>query len=134
MKLWTLLAGLLVAGIVSGSVYAQDKKDDTPKKKRGGFMLKWEDFKLADENATLKYSVYSATALAKLPEGADKDKAGTRIKARWEALIKAAEVKVPDGKTAEDDSVVITGKKAYDDAAAKSRPTRGKRKKPADNA
>ena len=129
MKLWTLLAGLVVAGIVSGSVYAQDKKDDTPKKKRGGFMLKWEDFKLADENANLNFAAYSTAAKAKLPADADQEKAGTRIKARWEALIKAAEVKVPDGKTAEDDAVVIAGKKAYEDAAAKSRPTRGNRKK-----
>ena len=33
MKLWTMLAGLVVAGIVTSSLYAQD----APKKKRGGF-------------------------------------------------------------------------------------------------
>ena len=65
MKFWTLLAGLLVAGIVSSSLYAQD----APKKrgKRGGFQVTWADTKLADDGK-LTQKIYTDTLVGKLPK------------------------------------------------------------------
>ena len=101
MKLSSMLAGLALAGIMAGSLYAQDGGGGGGGgfRGRGGFgqPLKWSDFKFptapADSNTpALNQAIYEAAALSKLPEGVDQDQAETRIDARFIAIAKAAGV------------------------------------------
>ena len=108
MKLSTMLAGLALAGIMAGSLYAQDKGGGGGR--RGGFGMmvpKWSDFKFAtapaDSNTpALSQAIYEAAALAKLPadmEQDQKDQAKTRIDARFITIAKAAGVTDPTPDT-----------------------------------
>jgi hypothetical protein len=113
MKLSSMLAGLALAGIMAGSLYAQDGGGGGGGpgggfgRGRGGFggpVLKWSDFKFptapADSNTpALNQAIYEAAALSKLPEGVDQDQAKTRIDARFIAIAKAAGVTDPTPDT-----------------------------------
>ncbi|MGO9111933.1 MAG: hypothetical protein ACLP9L_22125 [Thermoguttaceae bacterium] len=109
MRLWTIFAGLAVAGIMSGSLYAQDGGGQGGQGRggRGGMfmqVLKWSDFTFttapanADE-AALNQAIYEAAALKKLPEGVDQDRAKTRIDANFIAIAKGAGVTDPTPET-----------------------------------
>jgi hypothetical protein len=112
MKLSTMLAGLALAGIMAGSLYAQPGgggggPGGGGRGFGGGFggaTLKWSDFKFptapADSNTpALNQAIYEAAALSKLPEGVDQDQAKTRIDARFIAIAKAAGVTDPTPDT-----------------------------------
>jgi hypothetical protein len=129
MKLWTMLAGLTVAGILANSAFAQDDQKAPPKKgNRGGFALKWADFKDGDkalaDDGTLTEDIYVAAAKSKVPAGREvSDQMVTRIKTRYAALCKAAEA--TDSK--------IVGKAKYEEAVKKMPARSGKKKAPSQN-
>ncbi len=108
MKLSTMFAGLALAGIMAGSLYAQGGGGGFGGGRggRGGFgqALKWTDFKFttapADSNTpALNQAIYEAAAISKLPDGADQDQAKTMIDARFIAIATAAGVANPTPDT-----------------------------------
>jgi hypothetical protein len=125
MKLWTMLAGLAVAGILASSAYAQD----APKKqgKKGRFTpMTWADFKL-DDGAPLDMETYVKTALARLPESVDKDQAKPRIEGRFVNMAKAI-----SSKTDDDEAKAVKIKKdEYEKYVKDMQSKRGKGKKKA---
>lgn len=72
MKLWTMLAGLAVAGILASSVYAADDTPNKEKGRHGHFQLKWSDF--PSGTTSLTQAIYTATAVAKLPTDMPKER------------------------------------------------------------
>jgi hypothetical protein len=106
MKLWTMLAGLAVAGtIMAGDVYAQGGGGGGGG--RGGFMriMQWSDFTFTtapkdSDDKVLTQAIYQAAVLKRLPEGADEDQAKTAADTRFIAIAKAAGVTDADEKTA----------------------------------
>ncbi len=95
MKLWTMLAGLVVAGIVTSSLYAQD----APKKgKRGGFapptVKALQDAKLLkDDSTAVTADILTAYYKSKLPADADdtaKERAGTMATRIWGRIATAS--------------------------------------------
>jgi hypothetical protein len=92
MKLWTMLAGLAVAGMLASCVFAEDAPAKKGKGGKGGFQrMTWETLMGADAkpDALLTKDVYVAKSVAALP--ADKqDAAKERIGTRWDAIVTAS--------------------------------------------
>ncbi len=139
MKLSTMLASVALAGIMAGSLCAQDNggggQGGGGGRGRGGFMLKWSDFKFdtAPANAddlALTQAIYETAALSKLPDGADKDQAKTRIDARFITIAKAAGVTDPTADTKISENQFYKG--AYL-SMGQGMGGRGKKKKSADS-
>ncbi len=129
MKLWTMLAGLALAGFLASSAFAQG---DAPQKgkgkgKRGAFAVTTDDLKAAGATDTVNQETYKKAALAKMkaarPDMTDDQatQAGTRAEGRWAAIFKAAKTKTGD------DPKTGTIKLADYDDAVKAVPPRGRR-------
>ena len=127
MKLWTVLAGLAVAGILASSAFAQD----APKKgkgKRGAFTVTFAE--LTKDGAKANQQNYVKVALAKITAvrtdmtDEQKTQATTRITSRWAAIVK--------GSGAAGDAASVELTEDQYNAGVKSLPARGKGKRPAD--
>lgn len=132
MKLWTMLAGLAVAGILASSVYAQDQAP--PKKGKGRFQAPATYKQLVDskvikdgdkvtQKAIIAYNVSKIPAdLADDAKTTATDRATRMAKGLWTRVVAAAKV---DGQT-DPETAALDGQK-YDDTV-KSLPRRGGKK------
>ena len=81
MRLWTMVASLVIAGVLTSSVFGQEGK------KKGRGMPSWKD--LVGDKTTLDKATFVAAVTKNAP--ADKqDKAKSYAGRRWDALAVAA--------------------------------------------
>ena len=72
MKLWTMVAGLVIAGVVASSVFAQD----APKRGKRGQLPAWKD--LVGDKTTLDKPTFVAALTKNVTDESKKDAATTR--------------------------------------------------------
>jgi len=131
MKLWTMLAGLAVAGILASSVVAQDDNKTPPpaKKGKGPAMAQWKDFTFTTapkdkDDKVLTQDIYVATSTKNVPDER-KERATTRAKAMYVRLAKAAGVTDADEKTTLSENQFDAGVKALRASFGKGKGKRG---------
>ena len=110
MRLWTLLSGLAVAGVVASSLYAQDApKHGGKSNKHGGFQApSYADMmKGQPDGALLTQKIYVNARTKNLPADMSqdrKDSIAKRAAETYKAIAKAAKVEIKsdsDGLTAD---------------------------------
>jgi len=130
MKLWTMLAGVAVAGILASSVFAQDDKTPPPAKKgKGRAMVQWKDFTFATapkdkDDKVLTQDIYVAASTKNVSDDR-KERATTGAKRRFVALAKAAAVTDADENTKLSENQFDAGVKALRDQYGKKGKKRG---------
>jgi hypothetical protein len=81
MRLWTVLASLLVVGVLASGVYAQEKKEG---KRRGPQAVKFEDAD-ANKDGKLTQDEFCAARMKGVPEDR-KEKAKEWVERSWKAI------------------------------------------------